>query len=119
MIRFAKRCMPCSCTMRSGRDGYGDCQCGQSARVRGHRPDLRDAIEDVLFNRRDDATERLLELAQNYRKTGKQPAAEQELAWRSLPAGERLTYALVHGIADLLPMTSRKFAAQRSVRWTY
>ncbi len=64
--------------------------------------DLRDAIEDVLFNRRGDATERLLELAQNYRKTGKQPAAEQELAWRSLPAGERLTYALVHGVAEFV-----------------
>ncbi len=64
--------------------------------------DLRDAIEDVLFNRRNDGTERLLELAQAYRKAGKQAQPEQELAWRTLPAGERLTHALVHGIADFV-----------------
>src|SRR5579872_4849425 len=64
--------------------------------------ELRNAIEDVLFNRRSDATERLLELAQNYRKSGKEQAPEQELAWRSLPASERLTHALVHGIADFV-----------------
>ena len=61
--------------------------------------ELRDAIEDVLLNRRADATERLLGLAQKYRKDGG-PEEEVTLAWRSLPVGERLTHALVHGIAD-------------------
>jgi 5-methyltetrahydrofolate--homocysteine methyltransferase len=63
--------------------------------------ELRDAIEDVLFNRRPDATERLLELAQSYRKQagGKEEAT---LEWRTLPVEERLTHALVHGIADFV-----------------
>jgi 5-methyltetrahydrofolate--homocysteine methyltransferase len=64
--------------------------------------DFRDAIEDVLFNRRSDATERLLELAQAYRNAGKQAGPEQEQAWRALPAAERLKHALVHGIADFV-----------------
>ncbi|HVP83936.1 MAG TPA: methionine synthase [Rhizomicrobium sp.] len=60
---------------------------------------LREGIEDVLFNRREDATERLLELAQQYKGDGKQ-ADVADAQWRSLPVEERLTYALVHGIAD-------------------
>ncbi|HVZ69560.1 MAG TPA: methionine synthase, partial [Rhizomicrobium sp.] len=60
---------------------------------------LREGIEDVLFNRRDDATERLLELAQQYKGGGKQ-ADTADAEWRTLPVEERLTYALVHGIAD-------------------
>ncbi len=63
--------------------------------------ELRDAIEDVLFNRRPEATENLLGLAQKYRK-GAAVAEEVVSAWRSLPVGERLTYALVHGIADFV-----------------
>jgi 5-methyltetrahydrofolate--homocysteine methyltransferase len=58
---------------------------------------LREAIEDVLFNRRADATERLLDIAKQFKKDG--GAAEvQDAAWRGLPVGERLTHALVHGI---------------------
>jgi 5-methyltetrahydrofolate--homocysteine methyltransferase len=58
---------------------------------------LREAIEDVLFNRRADATERLLDIAKQYKKDG--TAAEvEDAAWRSLSVDERLTHALVHGI---------------------
>ena len=58
---------------------------------------LREAVEDVLLNRRADATERLLEIARNYRGGG--DAAQAESAeWRALPVEERLTHALVHGI---------------------
>jgi 5-methyltetrahydrofolate--homocysteine methyltransferase len=64
--------------------------------------ELRDAIEDVLFNRRWDATERLLQLAQKYRKSGEEADPEVVLAWRALPVEERLTHALVHGIADFV-----------------
>ena len=60
-------------------------------------PELRDACEDVILDRRDDATERLVELAEKFRGTDE--AAEKALAeWRSLPVGERLSYALVKGI---------------------
>ncbi|MBI3677595.1 MAG: methionine synthase [Proteobacteria bacterium] len=58
---------------------------------------LREAIEDVLFNRRADATERLLEMAQRY-KGGGATAQTEDAAWRSLPVEERLSHALVHGI---------------------
>jgi 5-methyltetrahydrofolate--homocysteine methyltransferase len=64
--------------------------------------ELRDGIEDVLFNRRADATERLLQLAQKYRKSGEEADSQVVLAWRSLPVEERLTHALVHGIADFV-----------------
>ena len=58
---------------------------------------LREGIEDVLFNRRTDATERLLDLAQEYRGDGA-VAEVEDAAWRSLPVNERITHAMVHGI---------------------
>ncbi len=60
-------------------------------------PELRERIEDVVLNRRPDAAERLLEIAEAHNREGeKEEAAEQE--WRSLPVGERITHALVKGI---------------------
>ena len=60
-------------------------------------PELRDRIEDVVLNRREDAAERLLEIAERFNKTEKSedPAAAE---WRSLPVRERITHALVKGI---------------------
>ncbi len=60
-------------------------------------PELRDRIEDVVLNRREDAAERLLEIAERFNKTekGEDPAAAE---WRSLPVRERITHALVKGI---------------------
>src|SRR5216110_395376 len=57
---------------------------------------LREGIEDVLFNRREDATERLLTLAQEYRGDGA-VAEVEDAAWRSLPVNDRITHAMVHG----------------------
>jgi 5-methyltetrahydrofolate--homocysteine methyltransferase len=60
-------------------------------------PELREACEDVILDRRDDATERLVDLAEKYK--GTDVAAEKAAAeWRSLPVAERLSYALVKGI---------------------
>ncbi len=60
-------------------------------------PELRDACEDVILDRREDATERLVALAERFRGTDE--AADKAAAeWRSLPVGERLSYALVKGI---------------------
>jgi len=61
-------------------------------------PRLREAVEDVLFNRRPDATERLVELASTV-KAGVRESAKDE-AWRASPVRERLTHALVNGIAS-------------------
>lgn len=59
--------------------------------------ELRQAAEDLVLNRREDATERLLDLAQKY--SGDSQAKETQIqAWRELPVQERLTYALVKGI---------------------
>ncbi|HEX5259674.1 MAG TPA: methionine synthase [Sphingomicrobium sp.] len=60
-------------------------------------PELREACEDVILDRREDATERLITLAEAFKDID--PAAEKAAAeWRSLPVGERLSYALVKGI---------------------
>jgi len=63
--------------------------------------ELRERVEDVLFDRRPDATERLLELAESYRATAKKEAPQQ-LAWRDADVEERLRHALVHGIDTYL-----------------
>ena len=64
--------------------------------------ELREGVEDVLLNRRPDATERLLELAQRYKNNSTGPAEEVTLAWRAASVDERIKYALVHGIADFV-----------------
>jgi len=75
---------------------------------------LREGIEDVLFNRREDATERMLDLAQRYKGDGS-VAVVQDAAWRSLPVEERLTHALVHGIADFVTADTEE-ARQNAAR---
>ncbi len=60
-------------------------------------PELREAVEDVILNRRRDSTERLLELAERYKgKKGEKKV--EDLAWRSHPVRERLAHALVQGL---------------------
>jgi len=58
---------------------------------------LRERVEDVILNRRGDATERLVEFAENVKRGGR--AAKEDDAWRRAPARERLMHALVTGIA--------------------
>src|SRR5690348_13022505 len=62
---------------------------------------LREACEDVVLNRRDDAAERLLDLAKTFHGKGTEEK-HADLAWREKPVGERLTHALVHGITDFI-----------------
>jgi 5-methyltetrahydrofolate--homocysteine methyltransferase len=61
---------------------------------------LLERVEDVLFNRRPDATERLVELAETVRGTAREQ--KSDLAWRSAPVEERLAHALVKGISDFI-----------------
>ncbi len=63
---------------------------------------LRDLVEDVLFNRDEGATERLLEAAQEYAGLKSAERPEKDLTWRQLPVAERLAHGLVHGIADYI-----------------
>lgn len=62
---------------------------------------LREAVEDVILNRRDDATERLLDIAPNYQGDGK-AAAKEDLSWREASVNKRLEHALVKGITDYI-----------------
>jgi len=64
-------------------------------------PELREACEDVVLNRRADATERLLALAERHRGHGKEKK-EADLSWREWPVEKRLSHALVHGITDFI-----------------
>ncbi|MBV8565699.1 MAG: methionine synthase, partial [Methylobacteriaceae bacterium] len=63
--------------------------------------ELREACEDVVLDRRPDAAERLLEIAQRYRGQNRD-VKEVDLAWREWPVDKRLSHALVHGITDYI-----------------
>ncbi len=63
--------------------------------------ELREHVEDVLFNRRDDATDRLLAIADKYRGSG-EAAKKEDPKWREQPVEKRLEHALVHGITDFV-----------------
>jgi 5-methyltetrahydrofolate--homocysteine methyltransferase len=63
-------------------------------------PEFRERVEDVILNRRPDAAERLLEIAERYRAGGAKK--EVDLAWRENSVEERLAHALVHGVADFI-----------------
>ena len=62
--------------------------------------ELRNAVEDVVLNRREDGTEILLDLAEKYRGSGAEKAKKEDLAWREWDVEKRLEHALVKGIAD-------------------
>jgi len=64
-------------------------------------PELREACEDVVLNRREDAAERLLEIAKRFFGQTREKA-EADLAWREWPVEKRLSHALVHGITDFI-----------------
>jgi 5-methyltetrahydrofolate--homocysteine methyltransferase len=61
---------------------------------------LLERVEDVLLNRREDATERLLEYSETVKGTAKKK--EEDLSWRNHPVNERLKHALVKGIVDFI-----------------
>jgi len=64
--------------------------------------ELRERVEDVILNRRPDATDRLLDVAEKYRGDGKSKAQVVDTAWREQPVAKRLEHALVRGITDFI-----------------
>lgn len=74
---------------------------GQLAVYEKIDPELREACEDVVLNRRPDATERLVEMAERFKGAGAK-AAEKDAAWREASVEKRLEYALVNGVADYI-----------------
>ena len=64
-------------------------------------PELRERVEDVILNRREDSTERLLEIAERYRGQ-KGEVQKKDLSWREKPVRDRLAHALVNGITEYI-----------------
>ncbi len=85
--------------IRAGMD-MGIVNAGQLGVYEALDPELRERVEDVLLNRRPDATERLVAFAENVKGGAKEKT--EYLAWRSLPVNERLTHALVQGITQYI-----------------
>ena len=99
--------------IKAGMD-MGIVNAGQMAVYDDLDPELREACEDVVLNRREDAAERLLGLAQRFQGKGKE-AKEADLAWREWPVDKRLSHALVHGITDFIAADTEE-ARKRSTR---
>ncbi len=72
--------------------------------------ELRDAVEDVLFDRRPDATERLVTLAETVKGAGKTQV--EDLAWRDADVRDRLRHALVKGITDFIEVDTEEARSQ-------
>jgi 5-methyltetrahydrofolate--homocysteine methyltransferase len=86
--------------IRAGMD-MGIVNAGQLAIYEDLPADLRDAVEDAVLNRREDATERLLEVAEKYKDQASGSAAKaKDLSWREVPVEKRLEHALVNGIDE-------------------
>jgi len=85
--------------IRAGLD-MGIVNAGQLAVYEDIEPELRERVEDVLFNRRAEATERLVEYAG--RVQGEGTKREVDVSWRDAPVERRLSHALVHGIVDYI-----------------
>jgi 5-methyltetrahydrofolate--homocysteine methyltransferase len=86
--------------IRAGLD-LGIVNAGMLAVYEEIEPQLKELVEDVILNRRADATERLVAFAEGYKKVGKTEAKE-EAQWRTLPVQERLSHALIKGIVDFI-----------------
>src|SRR5213595_2416813 len=98
--------------IRAGLD-MGIVNAGQLAVYEEIEPELRERVEDVLLNRRDDATERLVDFAENVKAKGKTRVPDE--AWRAEPVEGRLKHALVKGITDYID-TDTEEARQKCKR---
>ncbi|MEX2167320.1 MAG: methionine synthase [Methyloceanibacter sp.] len=95
--------------IQAGMD-MGIVNAGQLALYDDIDPELRELVEDVILNRRPDATDRLLEAAERY-KGGEAQKREIDLSWREKPVEERLVHALVHGIGTYVEQDTEEARA--------
>lgn len=94
--------------IRNGMD-MGIVNAGQLAIYDDLPAELRDAVEDVILNRRDDGTERLLDLAEKYKGSKDDGEAnKQQAEWRSWPVKKRLEYSLVKGITEFIELDTEE-----------
>jgi 5-methyltetrahydrofolate--homocysteine methyltransferase len=87
--------------IKNGMD-MGIVNAGQLAMYEDIPAELRERVEDVVLNRREDATERLLDIAEQFRGDGKGMAIIENLEWREWDVNKRLEHALVKGITDFI-----------------
>lgn len=87
--------------IRAGMD-MGIVNAGQLAIYSALDPELRELSEDVVLNRRSDATDRLLEAAERWKGVGGSARIEADLSWRTQPVEKRLEHALIKGITDFI-----------------
>jgi 5-methyltetrahydrofolate--homocysteine methyltransferase len=88
---------------------------GQLAIYEEIPPELRERVEDVILDRRPDATERLLEIAPQYQGSETATVSEKEQEWRSWPVAKRLEHALIKGIDEFIK-TDTEEARQQATR---
>ena len=88
--------------IKAGMD-MGIVNAGQLANYQDLPENLREAVEDVVLNRRDDATERLLDAAEEFKgQAGGQKGKTRDMSWREEPVDKRLEHALVNGIDEFV-----------------
>ena len=100
--------------IQAGMD-MGIVNAGQLAIYADIPSDLRERVEDVILNRRPDATERLLAIAPQYQSGETSAAPEKEQEWRAWPVAKRLEHALIKGIDEFIEADTEE-ARQQAVR---
>ncbi|TDW31752.1 methionine synthase (B12-dependent) [Rhizobium azibense] len=100
--------------IQAGMD-MGIVNAGQLALYDQIDPQLREACEDVVLNRRPDGTERLIEVAERFRGAGTKEARVQDLSWREWTVEKRLEHALVNGITEYIEADTEE-ARQKAAR---
>ena len=96
--------------IRAGMD-MGIVNAGQLAVYEDIPKELLDHVEDLIFNRRPDATERMVSLAESVKGSGMK--REIDLSWREAPVEERIAHALVHGIVDYIEVDTEEARKKR------
>ena len=97
--------------IQAGMD-MGIVNAGQLALYDDIDPELRELCEDVVLNRRPDATDRLLEAAPKFKGDGSGKRNVQDLSWRETSVEQRLTHSLVHGITDFIEADTEEARSQ-------
>ena len=97
--------------IRAGMD-MGIVNAGQLAVYDDLPLNLRNAVEDLVLNRREDATERLLDLAESFKGTGGGSTRKEDLSWREAPVGKRLEHALLKGITTFIEQDAEEARQQ-------
>jgi 5-methyltetrahydrofolate--homocysteine methyltransferase len=100
-VREAIHCVFLYHAIQQGMD-MGIVNAGQLAIYDDLPEELRERVEDVILNRRDDGTERLLDIAEKYRGDGAAAEAPEAQEWRSWEVNRRLSHALVKGITEFI-----------------